>query len=98
MSGHRWLYAVLAVAVVSFACRNAVSKEDSIKRGDAFIEQGKVREAVIEYRVAIRADQADGTSRRKLGLALARLGDVEGARSNLVRAADLLPNDDAVQL
>jgi tetratricopeptide (TPR) repeat protein len=87
----------LVVAIFIAGC-NSTDVAQVVSQGDALANQGKLVEAVIEYRRAVQADERNGSARHKLGVAYARLGDLQRAREQLVRAADLLPGDAVVQL
>ena len=67
-------------------------------QGDKLLSEGKTAEAVIAFRAAIQADDRNGAARQKLGRALVRMGDIGKAMDELVRAADLLPNDATAQI
>jgi tetratricopeptide (TPR) repeat protein len=70
----------------------------AIARGDAYLKEGKVREATLEFETAVQADNRNGEARYKLGLAMAQIGNDARALDHLVRAADLLPDNVDVQL
>jgi tetratricopeptide (TPR) repeat protein len=91
------LAAGLAMGVA--ACGDSEkSKAEHLKQGDAYIEQGKLGEALVEYQSAVRLDNMDGQARLKLGRLFARMGDRGRALEHLVRAADLLTSDAEAQL
>ena len=91
---------VLAFAVLcaSVACGRGESAAKRLENGDRLLNEGKTREALIEYRTAVQADARNGVARQKLGRAYAKAGDAEHAVPELIRAADLLPEDMAAQL
>ena len=76
----------------------AVQKQKYLESGNRFFEEGDYSSAIIEYRNAIDIDAQFGEARKKLALAYARTGDAAGALGQYVRAADLLPEDVAVQM
>ena len=56
-----------------------VAKREFLKSGDDYVAQGKLNEAVIQYRSAVNQDQRFGDARYKLAETLAKLGDARGA-------------------
>ena len=91
---------VVALIVVGGACRGnpETEKREHVTRGDAYVAQGKLPEAIIEYRAAVQLDAAYGEARFKLAEAYAKSNDPENAYPEYVRAADLLPTDTRAQL
>jgi len=91
---------LLAVLLPIAACSRdpESTKKAYLARGDHYAGQNKLREAVIEYRNAINVDGRYGDARYKLGDTYERLGDARNAYREFVRAADLLPDRDDVQL
>jgi tetratricopeptide (TPR) repeat protein len=91
-----WLGLVLAVA----ACSGDVSARRArfVERGDAYVKEGKLREAAIEYRNAVELQANDGATRARLAETYARIGDTSRALPEYVAAADLLPTDSRIQL
>jgi tetratricopeptide (TPR) repeat protein len=61
-------------------------------------DQGRAREAIIEYRVAVQQDSKFAEARYRLALAYENSGDLPQSVTELTRAADLLPDDVEVQL
>ena len=68
------------------------------KRGDAFMTQQQVAEAVIEYRNAKAGDPRSGVIRQKLAAAYARAGNSRAALGEWIDAADLLPSSVDAQI
>ena len=91
---------VLAIIVPLSACSRdpETAKRDHVARADSYVEQNKLPEAVIEYRNAINLDARFGEARFKLGNVYERQGDVPKAYNEFVRAADLLPDREDVQV
>jgi tetratricopeptide (TPR) repeat protein len=84
----------LAIAVCLFsACSGdpEAKKQAFLESGNRYAEQKKWAEAIIEYRNAIAVAPRFGEGHFKLSEALIETGDVPGAASELIRAADLLP-------
>ncbi|MBI4892639.1 MAG: tetratricopeptide repeat protein [Acidobacteria bacterium] len=62
-----------------------------VENGDKYMAQGKLKEAILLYRNAIRKDPKYGTAYLKLGDAEAKRGSVREAVSAYNRAVELLP-------
>jgi putative PEP-CTERM system TPR-repeat lipoprotein len=91
--------AALLLATTVAACSNdEADKQRYLQSGNEFFEQKKYQEAVVQYRNAIAIDERLGEARYKLAESYAALGDGANAFRHYVRAADLLPNDNDVQL
>ena len=73
-------------------------KREYLASGDAYVAQGKLNEAVIEYRNAIQQDARFGDARYKLAEVYTRLNELPNAMREYIRAADLLPDRADVQL
>jgi putative PEP-CTERM system TPR-repeat lipoprotein len=96
----KWTVVLLAVLLPLAACSRdpEARKRDHVARGDKYVEQNKLAEAVVEYRNAISIDARYGDARWKLGQVYERQRDLPNAYRQYVRAADLLPDNDEVQL
>src|SRR6266852_1299327 len=91
--------AILGLVVVTLA--GACSKPDAdalLKKANAYAQQSRLPEAIVDYRRALQADPRRGDIRQKLAEAYLRNHDQNSALKEYVRAADLLPNDPAAQL
>ena len=94
---------VLAVLVVGF-CSGACSRnpEEAKKRhleaGNVYFRDAKYREAILEYRTAVRYDAGFGEARLRLAEAYERTADLQNAYREYARAADLLPDRAEVQV
>lgn len=71
---------------------------EHVRRGDRYLAEKKVAEAVLQYRNAVERDPDSGEARKKLADLYARSGNLKAALSQYVRAADLLPDDAEAQL
>ncbi len=69
-----------------------------IASGDKYLAEGKLAEAIIEYRNAVQQQPNSGPARTKLGDAYLKAGDAPRAFPELIRAADLLPADANAQV
>src|SRR5262249_4506442 len=74
------------------------SKQDLVKSGDAFMAQKKLPDAILQYKRAVQMDGRYGEARLKLADALMANNDAAHAYGEYIRAADLLPDDEATQL
>jgi tetratricopeptide (TPR) repeat protein len=88
--------AVVLVAVAVAGCSR--SAQSHLDRGDAYLKQGKIDAAVLEFRGAVQKDPMLAPARLKLADAYLRQGNGAGAFGEYVRAADLLPKDADAQL
>jgi tetratricopeptide (TPR) repeat protein len=92
----RWLIVLLLAAATSWACsRTAKSYYDS---GNQYYDQKKYKEAIVEYRNAIRKDLKFGEAHYRLAESLNQTGDLNGAFKEYQYAADLLPANKEAQL
>jgi tetratricopeptide (TPR) repeat protein len=90
----------LVVVVTAFSgCQRApaTSAVEHLRRGDDYLANKKLPEALIEYQAAVGADPRNGQARLQLGRAFAASGNTVKAMEQLVRAADLLPQDARAQ-
>jgi tetratricopeptide (TPR) repeat protein len=93
------LFLFLSVLVLpSCSGRFSGSADEHIKRGDQFLADKKLREALVEYRSAVQADGRSGPARQKLGQAYLQNNEPAKAFKEFVTAADLMPDDIAAQL
>jgi Tfp pilus assembly protein PilF len=79
---------VLTVSGALAACRQSV--DDRIRRADAFLEQQRYPEAIIELRSALQVNPNLGNARIKLADAYIQTNELPNALREYVRAADLL--------
>ena len=92
--------AIASIALVSGALLASCSTnpQEHLTRGADYLEQKKYPEAIVELRTAVQADPKLAEARLKLADAYLATGEGGSALRELVRAADLLPDDAAVQL
>jgi tetratricopeptide (TPR) repeat protein len=74
------------------------SAEEHFKKATALMEQSRLPEAIIEYKVALQADATRGDIRLLLADAYAKVPDWPAALKEYVRAADQLPNNATAQI
>ena len=63
-----------------------------LRNGAALLEKGRTKEAIKEFRLAVRQDPRFGEPHSELGLALFQIGDVAAAVEALEAAAKLEPS------
>jgi len=95
--------AVLAVFLAAAFATSCSTDPDAAKReylasGDRYLADGKLNEAIVQYRNALQQDPKFGEARYRLAEAYAKSGDIAGAYREHIRAADLLPNDVDAQI
>ena len=88
---------VLALSLGCTRDREA-AKREYLASGDQFLSQGKLREAIVQYRNAVRQDPRFGEARYKLAEAYLRNDEMGAAAREYIRAADLLPKDELAQV
>ena len=94
----RTLGFVLMAAVAAACTSSAVKKQQHFDRANAYASKGQYPEAIIEYRSALQLDDKFGPARYRLALAYQQSGDLNGAYREMIRAADLMPDNDEAQL
>jgi tetratricopeptide (TPR) repeat protein len=72
--------------------------DEHLKKATALMEQSRLPEAIIEYKVALQADATRGDIRFLLAEAYAKVPDWPNALREYVRAADQLPNNATAQI
>jgi putative PEP-CTERM system TPR-repeat lipoprotein len=87
-----------AVTVASCSADPDARKREYFDSGNRYFEQKKYAEAIVEYRNAVQIDHTYGEAYERLSEALFETGDVSNAVAALVRAADLMPSNAALQL
>jgi tetratricopeptide (TPR) repeat protein len=90
---------LLLVSGTVIACRDSSTAARAyVARGDQFMADKKISQAILEYRNAVREDARFGEARSKLARAYDAGGDQASATREFVRAADLMPADNEAQL
>lgn len=91
---------VLLFALAFAGCSGSPEqrKQAFLQSGNEYFEAGKYPEAIIEYSNAVQVDAQFAEARLKLAEAYERVGDVPRAVGQIIRAADLLPNDFDLQV
>jgi tetratricopeptide (TPR) repeat protein len=91
-----YLALFLLSAALAPACGRG-NADDHVRKGDEYVELGRLPEAIIEYRAALQLESNRGDIRLKLADAYVRHRDLGEAYRESMRAADLLPNDATAQ-
>jgi tetratricopeptide (TPR) repeat protein len=91
---------LICVATMFASCSGdpAKRKREYVESGDRYTAAGKHKEAVIEYRNAVRLDPLFGEARLKLGDGFAASDDPTRAFREYIRAADLMPKSREAQM
>ncbi len=69
-----------------------------LAQGEQYVAEQDYAKAVVEFRNAVKNNPKSGLARLKLGQAYLRIGNLRNAVRELARAADLMPDDRAIQL
>src|SRR6185436_16899 len=83
-----WLKCAItaAVTVIVIGCGDSPADAPAlVASGDRHFAKGEYREAVIEYRNAVQADQTLGDARAKLAATYEKLGDGANALEEYIR-------------
>lgn len=94
----------VAAATLALLCASTASAQnlqgrrlrlaiETFRRAQEFQSQGKLEEAIAEYRRALRQNQDEAYWRSALAEALEAKGDLSGALEELRRASELSPDD-----
>jgi tetratricopeptide (TPR) repeat protein len=94
---HRTIKVALSLVLLALVACSKPSADARLKRGNDLLAQGRTREAIFEYRLAVQIDPKRADTRRALSEAYEVVGDKE-AITEAVRVADLLPKDVTAQL
>src|SRR5262249_8731396 len=91
--------AALAVLLLAACSRDpAVAARRYIENGDRYAKEDKYREAAIEYRNAIKRMPQSVEAHSKLADAAGRASDAQTAITEVLRLAELAPDDVAAQV
>jgi tetratricopeptide (TPR) repeat protein len=90
----------LMIALVLAGCARTpeAKKARHLERGNRYFKQEQYREAILEYRNALRIEQKNPVATRQLGLAYYQLGQVGMAFRFLTAAQELEPDHTDVRL
>ena len=90
--------ALLVASAASCARDKEVAKREYLASGDEFLSQKKAKEALVQYRNAVRQDPRFGEARFKLAEAYVQNDNLAAAAREYIRAADLMPQNAQAQL
>src|SRR6266849_331586 len=97
--GSRTLLVLVTLLLVVGCARSPEAKKARyLERGDRYFQKEQYREAIIEYRNALRIDGQNPRATRQLGLAHYQLGQLGQAYPLLLRAQALEPDNSTVAL
>ena len=89
--------AVLTISMSTSACSTESKIKRHMERGDAYLEEGKQQEAIIEFLNVIQLDNNHLEATQRLGVTLFDTGQFGPAFSYLQRAVELDPENAEVQ-
>jgi tetratricopeptide (TPR) repeat protein len=91
---------LLGLVALSAGCARSpeAKKARHLERGDRYFKQEQFREAVIEYRNALRIESNNPQAIRQLGLAHYELGQLNQAFRFLLKAQELEPDNSQLAL
>ena len=95
-----WRLALLGVLALCGACRRdpTAAKQTFVDSGNRYMATGKYAEAAVQYRNARAVEPGSADVRVKLAEAFLQSGNFGDALDEIVRGADMLPDDMALQL
>ena len=91
---------VACVGALAASCSRdpQVLRDTHFQKGETYFKEGKMEEAVIEYRTALQHDPRMGAAYFRLGEIYLKQENPSAAFQAYIRAADLLPTDIEAQL
>jgi len=93
------ILAVAAIVLTAGCARSPEAKKARyLERGDRYFKQQQYREAILEYRNALRIDSNNAQAVRQLGFAHYELGQIGQSFRFLLKAAELEPDNTQVPL
>jgi tetratricopeptide (TPR) repeat protein len=102
---HRAIRSICGVALLAAAvtplqgCRDAAAvKQQAFERGQAYLQRGAYKEAIIEFRKSLQKDGRFGEARFGLAQAYEGADEIGNAYREFVTAAELMPDRRDVQL
>src|SRR5262245_29344341 len=94
----RWLSLLLVLVIAGCSRSPEVRSARYLDRGDAHAARGQLREAILEYRNALRLTPGNERAIRQLGLSHYQLGDLQQALRYLLKAEELAPGARDIRL
>src|SRR5204863_5342144 len=91
---------VAFVGALAASCsRDPIAQRDAhFQKGETYFKQGKLKEAGVEFKTALKFDAKMGAAYFKLGEIAQKQEDSRTALEAFVRAADLMPTDIEAQI
>jgi tetratricopeptide (TPR) repeat protein len=90
--------AAAAVIAVWLSACSGPSADEHFAKGNTYFDAGQVKEAIVEYKLALQVDPRRGDVLLKLGDADMKVGDLRAALGDYVRAADVLAGSAEAQV
>src|SRR6059036_3066302 len=89
------VFGVVAGLLLAAGCARSpeAKKARYLQRGDRYFQKEQYREAILEYRNALRLDEKNPRAVRQLGLAHFRLAEIGQALRYLLKAQEQSPDD-----
>ena len=90
-----WVTVGVGVIAIVTGCNRspAEKKARHIQRGDQYYSEQRYREAVLEYRNALRIDTENAHAIQRLGLSYYQLGELGPSFPFLLKTKELVPDD-----
>lgn len=89
-----WIAVGVVVAFVTGCTRSPEEKRARyLQRGDQYYSEQRYREAVLEYRNALRIDTENAHAIQRLGLSYYQLGELGPSFPFLLKTRELVPDD-----
>ena len=96
MNRYRLVLVFIVLLPLLMGCSSPEAKKAKhIKSGEEYLEKGKLREAIIEFKNALQINSRDARAHYKLGLAHIKIGDranLQNAFKELSRSIEIDPN------
>jgi tetratricopeptide (TPR) repeat protein len=91
---HRWSLIFLMILLAAAGCARSpeAKKARFLDRGDRYFKKEQYREAIIEYRNALRFEGTNARAIQQIGLAHYQLGEFGQAARFLLKAQELTPD------
>src|SRR5262245_868833 len=83
---------IAAVFYFQFGGSPEARRDHHLTKGREYLGRSKAKEAVIEFRNALKADPLSAEGHHELGLALLKVGDYRNALREFTRASELKPD------
>ncbi len=90
-----WSFLLVVSMILAAGCARSpeAQKARYLTLGDKYFEKGRYREAILEYRNAVRLEATNPHAIRHLGLSHFQLGELDPAFRFLLKAKELDPDN-----